>query len=99
MPLYYPHRDIDGEVLLLLHAGSDLWLHGGPGLPEPATFESPHPEGFQVHRLGKLSEHPTFTIGDADAIPASTPVSASKREGTRGAAYRFWVLVDYAPKG
>ena len=98
VPLWYPHRDIDGEVLLLLHVGHDLRLQGCSLLPQPAAFESPFPAGFQIHRLGRLSEKPTFTIGDADAIPSSTPVDADHREGTRGTKYLFWVLVDYAPK-
>ena len=63
-PLFYPHRATDGAVILLLHTGTDLRRLGGVTLDSPVTYESTIPAGFHTFDVGKLSESPTFTLGD-----------------------------------
>ena len=66
-PLFYPHRTTDGNVILLLRAGTDLRRFGGVTLEELSTYENTIPEGFHIFNLGALSESPTFTLGNEAA--------------------------------
>ena len=98
-PLFYPHRAMNGDVILLLHAGTELERFGGGSLGEPSTYESTIPEGFHVFNLGALSENPTFTLGNETAFPSFQTVTETHPKHTAGAAFFYYFLVDYGREG
>ncbi|MDO4571694.1 MAG: hypothetical protein Q4D38_15035 [Planctomycetia bacterium] len=98
-PLFYPHRAANGNVILLLRAGTDMRRFGGVTLEEPSTYENTIPEEFHVFNLGALSENPTFTLGNEAAFPSFQTVAENHPKHTAGAAFFYYFLVDYGCEG
>ena len=94
--LFYPHRPTDGNILLLLHAGTDLSPFGASSIGSPAVFHSPISAGFHKIHVGKLSQKPTISLGDENAFPPYQPVDANTPSHYCGAVYFYYFLIDYA---
>lgn len=94
-PLFYPHRTAGGNVILLLHAGADLQQFGRVTIETPIAYENSIFEGFHVFDVGKLSDSPTFTLGNETAFPSFYPVSETHSKHTIGAAFFYYFWVDY----
>lgn len=107
-PVYFYHRPLDGNILVLLYSDTNLQCYGGDKIHDastnidvPTTYESVSniPLGFHVFDVGALSTNSTFTIGDENALPASLPVSESEPRKISGATYLYYVLLDYGSAG